>query len=128
MPLFLLTIADISCYCCAAFIGLEYDNPDRQEAANLLAIYSLVQGNPRSAYLACQGSMAQRNQIICVYRSNFSRSCLFIVCIYVPIKVNNVRSKLRKYNKAGATMSRRTASARPPRCRGEISSLCLQMR
>ena len=28
----------------AAFIGLEYDNPDRPEAANLLAIYSLVTG------------------------------------------------------------------------------------
>ena len=28
----------------AGFIGLEYDNADRPEAANLLAIYSLVTG------------------------------------------------------------------------------------
>ena len=40
----LYTITDISCCRCAAFVGLEYDNPDRPEAANLLAIYSLVTG------------------------------------------------------------------------------------
>ena len=38
------TIIDFSSCCCAAFVGLEYDNPDRPEAANLLAIYSLVTG------------------------------------------------------------------------------------
>ena len=40
----LRSMSDIPCCCCAAFVGLEYDNPDRPEAANLLAIYSLVTG------------------------------------------------------------------------------------
>ena len=31
----------------AAFIGLEADNPGRPEAANLLAIYSLVTGRSK---------------------------------------------------------------------------------
>ena len=39
-----LALAERLLSCGTGFIGLEYDNPDRPEAANLLAIYSLVTG------------------------------------------------------------------------------------
>ena len=77
---------------CAAFRGLEYDNPDRPEATNLIAIYSLVTGMstvrqilPRGVHQKSVPVSALVEVLVCAFQMrsavsmrtlNCSRRCL----------------------------------------------------
>jgi hypothetical protein len=73
-----------------AFEGLEWDNPDRPEARNLLTIYQCVTGEGRSAPQATAGAICGTNRAlpVGVIRSDL-KSTLRLVSVLQSVDAVN---------------------------------------
>ena len=81
-----LLFAEALCCLFAAFVGLEYDNPNRPEAANLLAIYSLVTGRStvrpfqQRMHLLTRSSCRHQEGLQSVFLSGFHPTTMLSIC------------------------------------------------